>query len=294
MRNIVDQAPKLGEKISWFPGHMYRALRLMRDKQENIDYFIEIRDSRIPISSRNQEFDDLCQFYNKKKIIVFNKYDLSNQRVINNLVEKYTKVGIDCFSVSALKGTNMPNVNEQILKRIQGKYSTVGIWLMICGMPNVGKSTIINQLRTLIRQKSINKSEATPCTTKSIVGVKISQDPLIYLVDTPGVMIPNIQDDEVFTYKLKSLKLSLVGCIKDVIPGKEIILDYLVYVLNKYKIQKYKEYYGIKQEIKCGDDLFCFIRDKYRHYNYQTTYDMIIDDFRQGKLGKFTMDIIDF
>ncbi|EWS73886.1 50S ribosome-binding GTPase (macronuclear) [Tetrahymena thermophila SB210] len=292
MKAIADTFPALGEKVNWFPGHMYRALRLMKENVDKIDCFLEIRDSRVPISSRNQEFDDLCSFHSKKKIIIFNKYDLSNQRVMNNVIEKYNRVGIDCFAVSAKKGTNMKDIITQLQQRMPAKYDTVGTWLMICGMPNVGKSTIINQIRQIApelhNRRAINKATATPCTTKSVVGVKFSQKPLAYLVDTPGVMIPNIQDDET------ALKLSLVGCIKDVIPGKEPILDYLVWILNKQKQQTYQHYYGMKEPAKTGDELFVHVRDKFNHYNYDTTYDFILDDFRTGKLGRITMDTIDF
>ena len=90
------------------------------------------------------------------------------------------------------------------------------------------------------------------------------------------------------------MKLSLVGCIKDVIPGKEAILDYLVWVLNKQKQQAYVRHYGLKEAVTTGDDLFVQVRDKLKHFNYETTYNHIIDDFREGKLGRITMDVIDF
>jgi len=78
MKTLTNGFPGLGEKVNWFPGHMHRALKLMKENVDKIDCFLEIRDSRVPISSRNQEFDDLCSFYSKKKIIVFNKVDLAN------------------------------------------------------------------------------------------------------------------------------------------------------------------------------------------------------------------------
>ena len=78
MKTLTNGFPGLGEKVNWFPGHMHRALKLMKENVDKIDCFLEIRDSRVPLSSRNQEFDDLCSFYSKKKIIVFNKVDLAN------------------------------------------------------------------------------------------------------------------------------------------------------------------------------------------------------------------------
>lgn len=78
---IGEVFPKIGEKINWFPGHMHRALRIMKENVREIDMFIELRDSRVPISSKNIEFDDLIFANNKKKFIIFNKFDLCNQRV---------------------------------------------------------------------------------------------------------------------------------------------------------------------------------------------------------------------
>jgi len=97
--------------------------------------------------------------------------------------------------------------------------------MMLCGMPNVGKSTIINQIRQicpdLYCKTAVAKAMAQPCTTKNMNGIKISKKPLAFLVDSPGVMIPYISSDET------ALKLSVIGCIKDVIPGKEPIIEYL-------------------------------------------------------------------
>ena len=113
------------------------------------------------------------------------------------------------------------------------KYFTVGRWMMICGMPNVGKSTIINELRQIspdLQNKSARAvSKARPCTTKNLQGIPIvnTEESKIFLVDSPGVMSPHIQDHDT------ALKLSLIGCIKEVISEKEPIVDYLVYALNK-------------------------------------------------------------
>ena len=99
-------------------------------------------------------------------------------------------------------------------------------------------------------------------------------------------MIPRIKDQET------ALKLSLVGCIKDVISGKTQILDYLVASLNKQRVQKYMHYYKLEKPASDGAELFHHVRDKYRHYNYEVTFDRIIQDFREGTLGNITFDDI--
>jgi len=161
---------------------------------------------------------------------------------------------------------------------------------MIGGMPNVGKSTIINAIRKQaqgLSHKDITKSAALPCTTKSVTGFKISESPLAYLVDTPGVMVPRINDDET------GLKLSLVGCIKDTIVGKDILMDYLVWMLNKHKGYRYVERYGMRGPAGTGKELAQHVHEKFRHNNFDTTYDLVLKDFRKGELGKLTMDYVE-
>ena len=132
------------------------------------------------------------------------------------------------------------------------------------------------------------KSSKTPCTTRNLQGIRIIDTPphRCFLVDSPGVMIPRIKDQET------ALKLSLVGCIKDVISGKTQILDYLVASLNKQRVQKYMHYYKLEKPASDGAELFHHVRDKYRHYNYEVTFDRIIQDFREGTLGNITFDDI--
>jgi ribosome biogenesis GTP-binding protein YlqF len=278
------------EKINWFPGHMHKATNELKSNFSSIDIFLEVRDARLPLSSKNFEIDEAIRMAQKSKLILFNKYDLCNQRVTSQAIEKFNSVGINCLTISAKDGKNLEKLVNYIQQKQTIKYKTVGLWMMIGGMPNVGKSTIINNLResSLSNKKAIAKTAPLPCTTKSLNGFKINDNPLAYLVDTPGIMVPKIIDNET------GLKLALVGCIRDKITGKEPIIEYMVWALNKLKVRNYVDYYGMNGLANNAKDIVFHCREKYRQFNYETTYDMILKDFREGKLGKVSLDDLDF
>lgn len=292
-----EMAPSLEsfhlEKINWFPGHMYKATNKLKEKLHEIDLFLEIRDARLPISSKNTEIDEILRLSQKKKIIIFNKFDLCNQGVTSQISTNYNKIGIHCLNLSAKEGTNINKILTYIIEEKPIKFSTVGIWLMIGGMPNVGKSTILNSLRTKYlkesnSKRSIAKVTPIPCTTKSLVGHKINETPTIFLVDSPGIMVPKITDNEV------GLKLALIGCISEKITGKEPLIEYLVWVLNQQKVKKYLSFYKMDTPAKSGKDLMFHVREKYKQFNYETTFDKILKDFRLGNLGNVTLDNLEF
>jgi ribosome biogenesis GTPase A len=108
------------------------------------------------------------------------------------------------------------------------KYPTIGLWMMVGGVPNVGKSTLLNKLRYTQSydgsvRKRIAKSAPLPCTTRHVEYFKACDNPLAYIIDTPGLIVPKISNDET------ALKLSLIGCISDKIPGREILIEYMLY-----------------------------------------------------------------
>ncbi len=110
--------------------------------------------------------------------------------------------------------------------------------MMVGGVPNVGKSTLLNQLRNKTAfdghiRKSIARTSALPCTTRNVEGFKVCDDPIAYLIDTPGICVPNITNDET------ALKLSLIGSINDKIVGPDLIIEYMLYQLNKHNNKKY-------------------------------------------------------
>lgn len=149
MKNILPRLPELPQKINWFPGHMHKALKELEAKTSEVDLFLEIRDARLPYSTRNPQFDSIIKRVQKQKIVIFNKYDLCDQLKTAQIIQDYNDLGIKCYHMSAKTHENMSNLMSYLKSNLPVKYKTVGVWLMICGMPNVGKSTIINQIRSV-------------------------------------------------------------------------------------------------------------------------------------------------
>ena len=286
----MQPVSRVVDKISWFPGHMYKATKLVREHIRNIDVFLEIRDARVPHSSRNHDLDEIVQEFNKPKIILFNKIDLCHQVQTNKAINDLNKAKIHSMALSAQMGTNVSKIIQQAKELRPAKFSTVGMWMMVGGMPNVGKSTILNTLRnrshTSETKKNVAKTGPLPCVTRGVSGFKVNQDPLAYIVDTPGIMVPRIVDEET------GIKLALVGSIKDTIVGKDVLVNYLMDFLNKRKVHKYVKLYGLPGPITVSDEFVGYIHEKYKHNNMEVTYDYILGNFRKGNMGRVTLDEI--
>lgn len=145
-------------------------------------------------------------------MIVFNKYDLCDQRKTDKIIKDYNDYGIRCFAVSSQKHDDMRGILGYLKENYKHKYKQVGLWMMACGTPNVGKSSIINQIRSisdLDNKRAAAKATASVCTTRGLSGFKILSNPLMFLLDTPGVMIPSAIPKEL------GMKMAVLGLIKE-------------------------------------------------------------------------------
>lgn len=192
-----------------------------------------------------------------------------------------------CYYLSAKTHENMRNLVGYIKDNLPSKYRTVGTWMMICGMPNVGKSTLINQMRsTSDLEKRTATAKATPmvCTTKGFTGIKINESPLMYLVDSPGVMVPSNISDEI------GLKLGLLGMIRDVILDKQILVEYLIELFNSQNNDRYYTSFKLSKPSDTLDYLLK-VRKKFGFHNYEGAWDHILETLREGGFGPVTLDI---
>ncbi|KAG6478633.1 short integuments 2, mitochondrial-like [Zingiber officinale] len=221
-----------GGVINWFPGHMAAATRAIRERLRLADLVIEVRDARVPLSSANEDLQQALS--SKRRIIALNKKDLANPNIIHRWVQHFESGKQDCLSINAHSKSSVSQLLTLVelkLKEVICKEPT--LLVLVVGVPNVGKSALINSIHRIATsrfpvQEKVKHATVGPLpgVTKDIAGYKIANRPSIYVLDTPGVLVPSIPDIET------GLRLALTGAIKDSVVGEERIAQYLLAVLN--------------------------------------------------------------
>lgn len=240
VRKIVKKGLPIGElgfikgggNVNWFPGHMAAATRAIRDRLKLSDFVIEVRDARIPLSSKNDELQPLLA--GKRRIVALNKKDLANPNIMHKWVRYFDTLKQDCLTINAHSKSSVQKLLDLVeykLKEVISKEPT--LLVLVVGVPNVGKSALINSIHQIASARfpvQGRKKRATvgplPGVTQDIAGFKIAHQPSIYVLDTPGVLVPSIPDIET------GLKLAAAGSVKDSVVGEERIAQYLLAVLN--------------------------------------------------------------
>ncbi|KAF7147530.1 hypothetical protein RHSIM_Rhsim03G0027600 [Rhododendron simsii] len=238
---------KGGGTINWFPGHMAAATRAIRDRLKVSDLVIEVRDARIPLSSANEDLQPMLA--GKRRVIALNKKDLANPNIMQKWICYFDSCKQDCLSINAhSKGSVMKllikckcfdlGFRPKLLALVEFKLKELisrepTLLVMVVGVPNVGKSALINSIHQIASsrfpvQQKMKRATVGPLpgVTRDIAGFKIAHKPSIYVLDTPGVLVPSIRDIET------GLKLALAGSVKDSVVGEERIAQYLLAVLN--------------------------------------------------------------
>ena len=278
--------------INWYPGHMTKAKRMMEENIKLIDLIIEIVDARIPLSSRNPDIDKLAN--NKYRLICLNKSDLSDKTHNEKWMEYFKSKGFFVTMINSKSGAGVKNINNIILDVCKEKIErdrkrgikNRPIRAMVCGIPNVGKSTFINSLVGKAATKTGNK----PGVTKGKQWIRLNKN--IELLDTPGILWPKFESNEV------GLNLALIGSINDEI----LNLDDLSYEL----IERLKENYGgllaEKYSINEEDNEIKILSDiavnrgciaKGGEPDIEKAAKLLFDDYRNGRIGKITLEYVD-
>lgn len=277
--------------INWFPGHMARARRILSENLKLVDVVIEIVDARIPFSSRNPEIDKVL--LNKPRVIIGNKKDLSDPKMNGFWKNYYASKGIKVYYTDCKSGNGVKDVvlavKEAMAEKFQrfedkGRRAPI-IRVMTVGIPNVGKSSLINK----IVGKNAAVTGDKPGVTRNKQWLRIN--PEISLLDTPGLLWPKFEDQRC------AYRLAATGAIKnDVLDVQDIAIFLLEYLADNYP-EMLLEKYGIKKDdiiiptdylTLCGRKRGCLIKggevDTYRAAG------IVLDDFRSGKIGKITLD----
>ncbi|XXG85433.1 hypothetical protein AAC387_Pa11g0510 [Persea americana] len=221
-----------GGVINWFPGHMAAATRAIRDRLKLADLVIEVRDARIPLSSVNEDLQSALS--GKRRVIALNKKDLANPNIMRRWIQHFDSCQQECLLINAHNKSSVQKLLAHVelkLKEVISREPT--LLVMVVGVPNVGKSTLINSIHQIAAARfpvQEKKKRATvgplPGVTQDIAGYKIAHRPSIYVLDTPGVLVPSIPDIET------GLKLALTGGVKDSVVGEERLAQYLLATLN--------------------------------------------------------------
>ena len=274
--------------INWYPGHMAKTKRLLQDQIKRIDLIIEICDARIPYSSRNPDLDRMIS--NKRRLLLLNKSDLSDPNRNREWIAYFRNKGTKAYLTDAvrLRGKETIGLIERATKEIVDKALEKGVRktvrTMIVGIPNVGKSTLINRLCG----RSITQIGDKPGVTRSNQWVKVS--PYLELLDTPGLLWPKLENQEA------ARKLCYIGCIKDDVVDLPDLTIHLLEDLCERIPERVTERFHFSDNHLRGAELLdavCAGRGwllKGAQYDYDRCCSVVLDEFRAGKLGRITLE----
>ena len=285
-----DDSPKSFSSvgINWYPGHMAKTKREISEKLDLIDIVFEVIDARIPYSSKNKDIDKMIK--NKKRVLIMTKIDMCDIINTNKWIKYYEEKGIKVIPVDLINKKNISEifkVTEEVNKELNDKRKEKGlkerkVRILILGIPNVGKSTLIN---TLVGKKATNVGNR-PGITRHLEWIRINKD--IELLDTPGILWPKLDDDTI------AHNLAAMTAIKEEILDTEDIAIYIINtmlklykdsIVNRYNLTSYNDVVEVLDMIgkKIGA-----VRNN--ETDYEKVYSVILRDLREGYLGKVTFD----
>lgn len=283
------------QNIQWFPGHMTKTKRKIQASLKLVDIVAEIIDARIPVSSRNPDLDQLIQ--NKPRIILMNKCDMADKAQTNRWIDYYKKHNITAIPVDCKSGKGLnqfvPTVREVLSDKIE-QWEAKGmknrsVHIMIVGIPNVGKSSFINKMA----KKGSAKVEDRPGVTRGNQWFSIGGG--LELLDTPGVLWPKFDDQEV------GEKLAFTGAVKDQVMDTELLAFRLLEVMCKYPTPQFIERFKL-QDVDLDNiepyDLLEVIGRKRGMLmsggvvNTERASVTVLDEYRGAKLGNITLECV--
>ncbi|ABN51998.1 MAG TPA: ribosome biogenesis GTPase YlqF [Hungateiclostridium thermocellum] len=277
--------------IQWFPGHMAKTRRILAENLKMVDVVVELLDARIPASSKNPEIDGIVK--NKPKIVVLNKADLADEKISNEWSKWYNSQGYATIFIDSIKGTGIKQLKDQmrdIMKdRIERDRQRGRIFrpirTMIVGIPNVGKSSLINK----IAGKKSAVTGDRPGVTRNKQWINVNNE--IQLMDTPGILWPKFED------KTVGINLAVTGAIKDEIIDTvelaSILLEHLskTYPENikkRYKLESLQDKKGYELLEEAGKKRGCIISGG--EVDLTRIAAIVLDEFRGGKIGRITLE----
>ncbi|MBJ7886195.1 ribosome biogenesis GTPase YlqF [Bacillaceae bacterium HSR45] len=278
--------------IQWYPGHMAKAKREVSEQLKKVDLVFELVDARIPYSSRNPMIDEVIK--QKPRVVILNKKDMTNLKELEKWEQYFEEKGYYPVAVDAKHGKNLKDVEKAAIQATKEKFDREkakglrprAIRAMIVGIPNVGKSTLINKLAN----RSIAQTGNKPGVTKQQQWIKVGTS--LQLLDTPGILWPKFEDEEV------GKKLSLTGAIKDSIVHLDEVAIYGLQFMIEKDLEGLKKHYNIDVDEEAGIlEWFDAIGrrrgllQKGNEVDYEAVIELIIYEIRNAKIGTYCFDI---
>lgn len=280
------------QNVQWFPGHMAKTRRLIKESLNLVDGVVEIVDARIPVSSRNPELDSIIQ--KKPRIILLNKCDVADSQATSMWLKYFRDKGFYAAAVDCRTGKGLNSFDslvKQALKSVIERNDAKGmrgkpLRLMVVGIPNTGKSSFINRMGKSAKAKVADKAGVTRQNQWFVVGNGIE------LLDTPGVLWPKFDDPEVGD------KLAFIGSVKDEVTDKETLACRLLESLaatrpqaieDRYKISGISGLQGWEILEMIGKKRGFLIKGG--EIDYERAAVIVADEFRGGKLGRITLEL---
>lgn len=279
--------------IQWFPGHMTKAKRQIQENLKLVDMVLELVDARIPNSSRNPMINSILG--SKPRIMILNKSDMADTEASKAWVRHFQKEGTPAVLVNSVNGQGINQIIKEAQELLAPKMAALAkkglrprpIRAMIVGIPNVGKSSLINKLAGSGKTKTENR----PGVTRGQQWIRVSNE--FELLDTPGILWPKFEDPQV------GFKLAITGSIKEDLLDLEEIGKKLLKLLLEIDLQGLKNRYKLEEISSNADEALAQIGAKRGCLrqggvvdNLQVAH-IILSEFRNGKLGNYTLDQID-
>lgn len=286
--NKKEGVYKIG--INWYPGHMAKTKREIREKINLIDIIYEVIDARMPISSKIKDIDDLIK--DKPRILIMTKYDLCDKKETDKFISYYESLGYKVVPVDLANNKNVKNVlelSESVSKELNDKRKSKGLKprnlrALIIGIPNVGKSTLINRL---VGKKAVGVGNK-PGFTKSISWIRINKD--IDLLDSPGILWPKLED------QYEARILAVLSSIKEEILNKEDLALFAIDILIKLYKEKLEDRYNINVDNITNIEIMEEIAKKRgcltkgNITDYERVSSIILNDIKNNAFKEITLD----
>lgn len=274
--------------IQWFPGHMSKARRQVQENIKFVDFVTILVDARLPLSSQNPMLTKIVG--DKPKLLILNKADLADPVLLKEWKIYFEGRGIKTLSINSKEQSTVKKVTEaaktlmadKIAKLRERGIQKETLRTMIIGIPNAGKSTLMNRLAG----KKIAVVGNKPGVTKGQQWLKSNKD--LEILDTPGILWPKFEDQEV------GLKLALTGAIKDqLLPMDEVTIFGLNYFKQYYPERLKERYKGINLDEEAPEIIMSLTQKMGFRDDYDRFYNLFVKDVRDGKLGLYTLDRVD-